>query len=257
MNENLAKSSFPFDKINFAAVPELAREAVEKASIEDGEIYRMTFHRGFAITETGMGSLGSAYWKIEIRGTRENVTATADPQGKMLGVDLTGTSQAADYKLTTTAELQKAQDALENFFGAKAQFSEMLIDEKRLGFRVINPQNPSVQDTYQYNINGLTKSGLVQMPVAKLPDQANVSINDIEMTDAVELIEKAKKRVDMPDAVMSGISLRRNKSSSNKGFRMIWGVSLKKGASEGNVYYDNDGNETLVRKNGKIIFSEK
>lgn len=108
MNENLAKSSFPFDQINFAAVPELAREAVEKAGIEDGKIYRMTFQRGFAMTETGMGSLGNAYWKIEIRGTRENVSATADPNGKLLGVDLSQTLQAKNFRLLSFQELQKA-----------------------------------------------------------------------------------------------------------------------------------------------------
>ncbi len=258
LNENLDKSVFPFDEINFAAIPELARQAVEKAGIEGGQIYGMTFQRGFAITETGMGSLGGAYWKIEIRGTRENVSATADPQGKLLGVDLSGTSQAADYKLINDKELQKAQDTLNNVLGAKAQFMKILIHENGLSSYVLNPQKPTWQDSYRYDINGVTKKNFIDMPAFKFPNRESFSINDIKLTDTVKFIEKAGKCLNMPDAAISSISIEQKKSSfDSKDFRIIWTVSLKKGVNEGSVNYDNDGNETRDEKNGKVVFNEK
>jgi hypothetical protein len=259
MNENLEKSSFPFDKINFATVPELAREAVEKAGIENGKIYRMRFQRGFALTETGMGSLGDAYWKIEISGTRENVSATADPQGKLLGVDLSGTRQAADYRLITKAELQKAQDALKNVLGEKAQCMKISIGENGLTSYVLNPQNPKWQDIYRYDINGVTKRNLIGMPATVIPGfNATFSLNDINLPDAAVLIEKARTRVNMPDAALDSVSIAQKKFSfNNKEFRIIWSVNFKKALNEGAVEYDNQGNEILVSQNGETISDKK
>lgn len=258
LNENLDKSTFPFEEINFAAIPEFTREAIEKSGIEGAKIYRMTFQRGFAITETGAGSLGNARWLIEIEGTRENVSASADAKGKLLGVDLSRTSRAADYKVITADELQKAQDALKNHLGETAKISEIVIYEKYLMCQTANPQNPKVQDSYQFGINGLTKQGLVQMPRMKFPGREDFSLVDITLSDAASYIEKAKRRVDMSDATVSSLSIRREKSNfDNKGFRTIWGVGLKKGVNEADVYYDNNGSETLVKKDGETVFREK
>ena len=258
MNENLEKSSFPFDEINFAAIPDFAREAIEQSGIEGAQIYRMTFQRGFAITETDAGSLGNARWLIEIKGTREDVSAAASPDGKLLGVDLSRTSKAADYKVTTPEELKKAQTALRNFLGENAKVSEIVIYEKYLMCKTANRENPSVEDSYQYGINGLTKQGLVKLPKIKTPFNEDLTLGDINLPDAANYIEKAKQRVEMPDASLTSFSIRRTtKSVMDKTFRTEWGVSLKKGVNEASVYYDNDGKEIRVRKNGKEIFSEK
>jgi len=84
--KDLNKSSFPFDEIDFSAIPRFTREAIEKAGIEGGSIYRLTFQRGFAMTDTEAGAIGNPRWYIEIDGTRERVSATADPKGKLLEV---------------------------------------------------------------------------------------------------------------------------------------------------------------------------
>lgn len=258
MNENLEKSTFPFDEINFAAIPELSRQAIEQSGIEGAKISRMTFQRGFALTETDAGGYGTARWLIEIKGTREDVTAAASPDGKLLGVDLSRTSKAADYKVTTTGELKKAQDALKNFLGENAKVSEIVIYEKFLMCKTANRENPNVEDSYQFGINGLTKQGLVKMPKIKTPFNEDLSLSDINLTDAAKYIEKAKQRVEMPDASLTSFSVRRaTKSVFDKTFRTEWGVSLKKGVNEGSVYFDNEGNEIRVLKNGKTIFSEK
>ena len=60
MVDNAEKSSYPFDDIDFAAVPKFCKEALERADIEGGKIYRLTFQRGFALTDEGAGALGNA-----------------------------------------------------------------------------------------------------------------------------------------------------------------------------------------------------
>lgn len=259
MNENLQASSFPFDEINFAAIPEFAREAIEKAGIEEAEIYRMTFQRGFAMTETGMGSLGNAYWKIEIRGIRENVTATADPNGKLLGVDLSSTSQAREYRLLTREKLQKAQNELKNVISADRQVSRIVLDDKMLHCKIVNLENPEVRDLYQYDINGITKRELSKILTIEMPGMsATYSLSDVNLADAVTLVEKAKTRVEMTDAAVSNITIERTSASFNsKEFRISWNISLKKGLNDGSVVYDNEGKEIRASKNGKTISNKK
>ncbi len=259
MNENLEKSSFPFDKINFAAIPELAAQAVEKSGIEGARIYRMTFQRGFAISETGMGSLGSAYWKIEITGTRENVTATADPQGKLLGVDLSQTSQARDFRLLTKENLQKAQDAVKDAIGENRKVSEISLHDKMLRCKIVNRENPEVRDLYQYDINGITfkvLSRLLTMEVSRF--SSTFSFSDVNLADAEDLVKKAKTRVDMPDAAVKYIIIKQKKPNfDDKDFRLTWSISLQKGVNDGRVDFDNNGNEIYVSKNEKVIFRKK
>ncbi|MGI8545311.1 MAG: hypothetical protein ACR2MD_17770 [Aridibacter sp.] len=259
MNENLAKSSFPFDEINFATIPELAAQAVEKSGIKEVRIYRMTFQRGFAISETGMGSLGSAYWKIEIRGTRENVTVTANPQGKFLGIDLSQTSQARDFRLLTKENLQKAQDALKDNIGENRKISGISLNDKTLRCKIINLENPEVRDLYEYGINGITNKTLSKILTIEFPGHnSTFSLNDINLTDAANLVEKAKTRVDMPDAEVGNISIERKKPNFvDKDFQLIWSIFLKKGVNDAGVNYDDKGNEIYVKKNEKIIFRKK
>jgi hypothetical protein len=259
MNENLEKSVFPFDNINFVAIPEFVREAIVKAGIEDAKIYRMTFQRGFAMTETGIGSLGSAYWKIEITGKRENVTATADSNGKLLGVDLSSTSQARDYRLLTKEKLQKAQDELKNVISADRRVSKVSLDDKILSCKIVNQENPEVRDLYQYGINGIAKKEVSKLLTIELPGLSSTYLlSDVNLADAVTLVEKAKTRVNMPDAAIGYITIERKKSNLNdKDFRIIWEIYLKKGVSDGRVEYDNDGREVLASKNGKVVSGDK
>ena len=259
MNEDVEKSSFPFDEIDFAAIPKFTKEAIDKAGIEGGKIYRLTFQRGFALTDTGAGALGTARWHIEIQGTRENVTAAADPKGRLLGVDVSRTAKAKDYSVLTKDELRKAQDALKSQLGARPEMIEIVIYDKYLMCKVPNPENPKVGDDYKFDINGLSRTGFVKTPIIRIAAMnENFSINDIDLTKAADFVDKARTRVEMPNASVASFSIRRSKSPfNNKGFRTLWDVSLKSGVKDGSVEYDSDGNEVLVRKNGEIISREK
>jgi hypothetical protein len=256
--DKTGKSSFPFDEIDFAAVPKFCKEALDRAGIEGGKIYRLTFQRGFALTDDGAGALGAPRWHIEINGTRENVTAAADPKGKLLGVDLSRTSKAADYKLLDEAELQRAQTMIKDNIGAESQIIEIVFYDKFFMFKVPNAENPKVSDDYKYDINGISRSGFVKMSHIRTRGEENYSINDVDFANAARFFAKAKERVGMPNASLGSLSVRRRSSAfNNKGFRTEWNVSLKSGVNEAMVQYDNDGNEMLVRKNGETIFDEK
>jgi hypothetical protein len=258
MVDNAEKSSFPFDDIDFSKVSQFCKEALERADIEGGKIYRLTFQRGFALTDDGAGALGNPRWHIEINGARENVTAAADPKGNLLGVDLSRTSKAADYKLLTETELQKAQEMVKKNIGANVEIIEMVFYDKFFMFKVPNAENPKVSDDYKYDINGISRSGFVKSSIMRTRGGENYSINDVDFANAARFFEKAKARVGMPNASLGSMSVRRSSSPfDNKGPRTEWHVSLKSGVNEASVSYDNDGNEMRVRKNGETIGEEK
>ena len=258
MNDDVDKSSFPFDEIDFSAIPKFSKEAIDKSGIEGAKIYRMTFQRAFALTDKGAGALGNARWYIEIQGTRENVTASADPKGKLIGLDVSRTAKAADYTIFNKDELQKAQDAIKSRIADRPDIIEIVMYDKSLMFKVPNAENPKVSDGYKFDINGLSRSDLIKMPSIIMPGHENFSIADIDLTRAADLIDKTRTRLDLPDATVSSFSIRRSTSPfDKKGFRTIWDVSVKSGVKEGSVEYDNDGTEIRVRKNGEIISEEK
>lgn len=79
-------------------------------------------------------------------------------------------------------------------------------------------------------------------------------LSDVNLADAVTFVEKAKTRVNMPDAVIGFITVEGKKSNfDDKDFRIIWDIYLKKGVNDGRVEYDNDGREVRASKNGKTV----
>ena len=249
LNENVEKSSFPFDEINFEAVPNFIREAVSRAGLEGGRVRKLTFQRGFAITDEGKaGSLGNPRWLIEIEGTRESATASADPKGNVLGVDLSRTSKAADYSVFKNGELNKAHDALKKFLGENAKVQEILIYDKYVFIKTPNPQNPKKLDEYKFDINGLTKSGLGGLTTAS-PLHESFSFSDVYLPDAASLAQKATERLGLQGGTISHISLRRDMDDViKKTYKTKWLVHVKRGVDDGWVNYDLQGNEIRSSK---------
>ncbi len=258
MVDSAEKSSFPFDDVDFSAIPKFCKDALARADLEGGKIYRLTFQRGFALTDGGAGALGSARWHIEIQGARETASATADPKGNLLGVDLSRTSKAADFKLLSEAELTKAQEMVRKMLGSRTEIIEMVFYDKYFMFKVPNAENPKVSDDYKYDINGISRTGFVKMSVIRTGGEENYSVDDVDFANAARFFEKAKERVGMPNASLGSMSVRRGSSHfDNKGPRTNWHVSLKSGVNAGSVDYDNDGTEIRVKKNGDTISEEK
>jgi hypothetical protein len=176
----------------------------------------------------------------------------------LLGVDLSRTSKAADYKLLDDAELQRAQNLVKSSIGENTELIDLVFYDKFFMFKVPNAENPKVSDDYKYDINGITRSGFVKMAHIKVPGESDYSINDVDFANAARFFEKAKARVGMPTASLASLSVRRRSSPfDSKGFRIQWHVSLKNGVNEASVEYDNDGNEIRARKNGDTISEEK
>lgn len=248
MNDNLEQSAFPFDEINFAAVPTIVRESVAKAGIENGRVTQMLFQRGFALTDSGAGALGTPRWLIEIKGARETVTATADPKGNLIGVDLSRTSQAADYSVFKNGELQKAQDAFKNAFGANVKAESVTIYDKYVVISTPNAENAKKINRYKFDVNGLSRGDFLPSNARPGNFYENFSLAEVDLSNAASFVEKAKTRLNLPNAKLDFISVERRRMIPDTVFKTIWRVRLKSGANEGSVEYDAGGAEIRVSK---------
>jgi hypothetical protein len=258
LNDDLEKSSFPMDEINFAAVPQMIADALKQTAIEGGVVSKLTFQRGFAIVDNNAGSLGSARWNIEITGTRESASATANPSGKVIGVNLSQTSRGANYKVTTKEELEKAQNALREAFGADGKVYKIVVYDKYLFTTMINPKNPKVTDDYKFDLNGLTKGGLVRGSVMGSM-QESFPLGDVDLTKVIDYLEKARARTGLSNGTVTSISIQREtKSVMNKEFYNTIDVSLQSGVNTGMVIYDlANGEEVRVYKDGEVVSDKK
>lgn len=258
LNDNLEKSSFPIDEINFAAVPQMIADALKQTAVEGGEVEKLTFQRGFAIVDNDAGSLGAARWNIEIVGTRENASATGSPNGKIIGVNLSQTSRAKNYNATTREELEKAQNALRETFGADGKVVKIVIYESYVFPTLLNPKNPNVTEDYKYDLNGLTKGGFVSSTFTGKKEEI-FALGDVDLTRVPEFIEKTKTRTGLSDGKIASISISRETVSvMDDTYYMEIDVSLQKGVDKGMVVYNfSTGEEIRVYKDGRIVSEKK
>jgi hypothetical protein len=244
---NIPQSSFPFKDINFSAIPSFTQEAIAKANIEGAKVTKLILGRGF-ISKIGspMGNYGEIRWKIEIEGTREMVTATASPQGKLLSVDISRTSQAANYTVITNEELQKAQNSIIETLGKDTQISRIIIYDNYINFAVPYPENPEKVNIYSFGINGLAQKEFGSHLSSYNPIRP-MSFSEIRLADAVQLLEKAKVRSGLANGKVSLISVGKYIATQTSPHQppialAEWEIRLKDGEKDASVEFDLKGN---------------
>lgn len=246
-----SREKMPFDEIDFTVVPQIVKNALDKTQIEGGAVKRITL---------GAQDGRKFRWWVEIQGTRETASAWADLTGNITSTDLSQTSRAADYKVLNETELNKAVAAFRTKFGDDAQIAGIRIDEKSIGFKVINRENPKNIDSYNFGIDGLKKSTLPTFS-ANFIEKA-FSFKDVNLLDAINLLQKTKERLEMPDGQLSYITLENlpsivlvTKSINSIPYKVgettsqiAWSVNIKRGTTTGFVNYDTKLNELSVKK---------
>ncbi len=249
------QSSVPISEIDFAAVPKIVSAAVERVSLEGGVVRRMTFQRQFAISGSDAGSLGAPRWHVEIEGTRENASATANGAGEIIGLDLSRTSRAKDYTVLSKEELKRAQQALRSVVGEGQRVKDVTIRKSSVEISAVSGDGKNDLVGFTYGMNGVTK-GMITTKAIPSKTEGYFALDDIDLTAAIEYLEKAKARLTLPNAEISHISFSRSiKSVMNlDDLRNQVSVSLQDGSDEGYVRFDlTDGSEMTAYKNGREL----
>lgn len=251
LSNNLDKSLFNLDDVNVAATPVLARDVLERAKIEGGKIKRMTIERALNLA-TDMTKSGEVRWHIEIEGTRENASASADMKGNIRGVDLSQTARAAKFSTYSADTLRDAAPQIKEAFGGKVKLLEMTVYDSYLWFKAKSPKDGEITQ-YKYDINGVTTNSLsnlsdptpieVRTKEFKMDDLL-FDLDEVNLSLAPELGKKAFEKLGYTSGRVTFYSIKRTpRHWLGKDLVTAWYVSCSEGRKSGYVHFDMAGNQ--------------
>lgn len=246
---------FDFDSVNWAATSSLARTAIERTQISGGTVREMTVDRTLTIgNEVSRG--GSVRWTIDVRNSAEHADVYADPQGNITKLDLSHTSRAASFNLSSSAALREAASQINQAFGGHARVMDIDISEKSLRFKAQDPKTGEVHQ-YTYDINGVTNDVLLDVAVTsddvrriqqghKL-DEILFDFDTVKLDQAPDFGRRALERLGFENARIYATHLKREEQTDNLKLMTFWEITCVGGGKWGTVWYDLDGKELGIK----------
>jgi hypothetical protein len=229
INPNLEQNLFDYDAVRLSATTALEAEAVRRAALQDpAHVAQMEIARqAFILPKPGSGEIR---WSVEVESGRERATIVADPQGQILGADLSGTLRAQNLDILKEPAL--VAHAVEDFrtqVGAGAVLTSVRIESTSVGFHTSLRDRASglennflpVYQVYTWNLNGLAR----RMGAADARDKfreimhkerpQSFSVNDIDWTSVGKLQGDAIKAAGLAQAHVEDVAVERDEASEN------------------------------------------
>lgn len=255
LENDLDRTLFDFDSVNWGATESLARAAVERTQIEGGKVEKMTIERGLAIGNDVTKS-GTVSWTIEVKGPREHATAYADAQGRITKLDLSHTSRAVKFNLLTAETLREAVSQIDSEWGGSALVMDLQLWDKSLRFKARDPKTNEISQ-YFYDINGVNHDVIMDMSSATDQDVRRIQrghkleeilflLDSIKLEQAPELGRRALQRLGFENARVSTIHVKREERDQTSKLVTLWEIDCQAGRRWGVVTYDLNGREMAV-----------
>lgn len=149
---------FELDRVDFGLVPAIARAAIERAALqESANVTRMVLSNESRASPTGTGPLR---WTVAVESPHEKAEIYADPDGSLIGADLSQTLRARTLDL-----FQGGQPLHDLVAPIMARFDNTQIDSASVGATAVSvaldSHDVAQEDPlYVSDINGLSRSGL-------------------------------------------------------------------------------------------------
>lgn len=256
LERKLDGTLFDLDEINLAATESLAHKAVEQTRLDGGRVTKMVIERGLKLA-SDVSKTGGVRWVVTVEGTRENASAYADMKGNIVGLDLSQTARAAQFSLYSADALRESVPKIKEAFGVDVKLYELIIYEKYLCFKVLDPKKQGELNQYKYDLNGVTiytlRSNIPPlMPRPRNPklklDDLLFDLNEVSLESAPDLGKKALERLSLGGGQVSFFKVTREPRSSKQSALVTrWEVSCKDGRKSGTVVYDLSGKELDAR----------
>jgi hypothetical protein len=254
LDNNLDQTLFDFDSVNWAATESLARAAIERTQIDGGRVEKMIIERGLAIGSLVTKS-GSLTWTVEVNNSREHASAYADPQGKIMRLDVSHTARAAKFNLLTPEALREAVSQIDSEFGSHLLVMDVGLRDKALYFKAQNPKTKEINQ-YFYDINGIHNDVIMNLEatdqdVRKIQrghklEEILFELDSIGIEQAPEFGRKAIQRLGLEDARISTIKVKREELAQSTKLMTFWEIECQSGRKWATVFYDLNGKELGV-----------
>lgn len=225
---------FSLDEIDLEATPTASKDALARAAIEEGRVTKITIQRDVATGVNESREL-AVRWTINIQGTRESASATADARGKIIGVDLSGTSRAAKQHYLDPQTLRTAIREIKKGFAGRVTLLELDISDYYLWFKAVAPGSDEVNQ-YQYDLKGVVNKGaasVMPLPKGKRIEDRYFQIDDVDFGATEQVLQTAavKANAKRPFIRSMNISVREPDVFSNK-LQIFWDVLVADGSPD-------------------------
>jgi hypothetical protein len=242
---------FDFDSVNWATTATLARTAIERVQIIGGTVREMSIERALTISNDVTRS-GGVKWEIDVRSSAEHAEAYADPQGKIVKLDLSHTARAANFNLSASEALREAVSQINNAFAGRARVMDIAIYDKSLRFKAQDPKTSEVKQ-YTYDINGVTNDVLSDVAATSDDvqrirrghnlDEILFDFDTVKLDQAPDFGRRALERLGFENARVYATHLQREELVGSLKLLTYWEVTCVGGGKWGSVSYDLDGKE--------------
>lgn len=248
INARLEENLFNLDEVDFSQVAGTAREAVQRAALEDpGAVQRVRIQRRLYLLPTAHS--GAVQWSLEISSGRESAEAFADAKGRIERMDLSQTRRAQTLDLLSDgSHVAQAFAQIHEFFGAGAVLKKASIS--RADISVVarkSGQQPQSAIPYRWNLNGLAEASgpLITFPGMENHEEDFFAVDDVDWSKLTKLTAMAIEKTGIQGGRISGIEVERVKSAFAK--RPVeWVITVD---PAGGALFDAN------RENGVAVFS--
>ena len=251
-NLERAMSSDPWifspDEINLAAMPTVVKDALASVTLEGGKVTKITIKRELA-TGANESREKEIRWTIEVQGTRESASASANARGEIVGVDLSGTSRAAKQNYLDPQTFQEAIREVKKAFGGRLTVLGFTAYPSFLWFKAVAPNSDQVNQ-YQYDLNGVVNKGAASvMPVPKGEriEDRYFQIDDVELSAMEQVLKTAVVKANAKQPWIGSMSFTVDHPNVfSKKLQIFWGVIVADGSPEKSVNVNFDAHGRLL-----------
>ena len=229
---------FSIDEINLAAMPIVVKDALTSVSVEGGKVTQITIARNIA-TGANESREKKIRWTINVEGTRESASATANAKGQIVGVDLSGTSRAAKQNYLDPQTFQEAIREVKKAFGGRLTVLEFTANYSFLWFKAVAPDSDQVNQ-YQYDLNGVVNKGaasIMPLPKGERIEDRYFQIDDVDLSAMERVLEMALVKANAKQPSINGMSFTvEHPDVFSKKLQIFWDVMVNDGpASDHNI----------------------
>ena len=219
INAKLEENLFNLDDVDLSRVAETAREAVERAALEDaGEVKSIRIQRRLYLLPAAHS--GGVEWSLAISSGRESAGAIADAKGRIERMDLSQTRRAQTLNLLADGpRVAEGFARIREFFGPGAVLKRARIS--RGDISVIarkSGQPPQSAAAYRWNLNGLAESlePLIAMPGKESHEEDFFAVDEPAWSKLTKLTAEAIEKTGIAQGRVGSVEVERTASAFAK-----------------------------------------
>jgi hypothetical protein len=247
--EDSGKYAFSLDDVNFAATPEIVKNAVARTEIDRGEVTHITIRKDYLKRPEDSPKIPVLSWRLEVGQFNSTAQVVTSAQGEIVGVDLSHTERFSKQNYLDTNAVQKAIQEIKRSFGGRVYIAELSVTKLSLDFLAATSPASDELQAYSYNLNGVARNDSSTLshflPKSRKPHEFLFSPDDIDFGMTNQVMKMAISKFGGEEPVVYSMSFSRARVGPTEAAgRIKWEVvvmDFRPGHKNTSIYFDPHG----------------